>query len=453
MDFLHTVFYFIVAIGILVSFHEFGHFWVARRCGVKVIRFSVGFGKVLWSYQKSPDSTQYVLSAIPLGGYVKMVDEREGEVGTDDLPFAFNRQSLWVRTAIVAAGPVFNLALAAVFFWSVLVIGESGIRPVLGKIEQSTIAAKSGFLEGDEIMAVDGQLTPTWTEAMNVLISKALDGDKAIDVTVKGADQLESTRKITVAEDDTQSPEVLYSRLGLKPWSPKLIPVIGDVLPDGAALAAGLQKGDLIISADGKPLQEWAQWVSYVKTHPGMVINLAIERAGVSKQLIVIPKSIPAGDKTEGQIGATVSVPEDLIKSMTVEYALSPLAAIPKALETTYYYSFTTLKMMGKMLIGKASVQNLSGPISIAQYAGQSANMGLVHFIKFMGLVSISLGVLNLLPIPVLDGGHLLFFAVEGIKGSPVSERVQLFFQQVGMTLLVSLMILAMVLDVQRLFD
>lgn len=453
MDFLHTLFYFIVAIGILVSFHEFGHFWVARRCGVKVIRFSVGFGKVLWSHQKSADTTQYVLSAIPLGGYVKMVDEREGEVKPEDLPYAFNRQPLWVRTAIVAAGPIFNLTLAAVFFWVVLVLGETGIRPVLGKIEQGTIAAQAGFLEGDEIIAVDAQPTPTWMEAMNVLISKALDGDEAINVTVKGTDKLERTQQITLQEDDTQNPDVLYNRLGLKPWSPKLVPIIGEVLPGGAALAAGLQKNDLIISADGTELQEWAQWVSYVKAHPGAAISLVVERAGVRSQLTVIPKSVPVGDKTEGQIGATVNVPEDLVKSMTVEYALPPVAAIPKALASTYYYSLTTLKMMGKMLIGKASVQNLSGPISIAQYAGQSASMGLVHFIKFMGMVSISLGVLNLLPIPVLDGGHLLFFAAEGIKGSPVSEKIQLFFQQIGMTLLVTLMVLAMVLDVQRLFD
>lgn len=453
MDLVHTVFYFIVAIGVLVSFHEFGHFWVARKCGVKVLRFSVGFGKVLWSHQKTPDSTQYVLSAIPLGGYVKMVDEREGEVKPEDLPFAFNRQSLAARTAIVAAGPLFNLALAVVFFWSVLVIGETGMKPILGKIEQGTIAAQSGFVEGEEIIAVGGKATPTWTEAMGVLIAQALDGDQDIKVTIKDANQVESTRTLTILEADTQTPDVLYQRLGFKPWSPKLKPIIGNVLPDGAAFAAGLQKNDLLISADGRPIQEWMQWVAYVKDHPAIVINLIIERAGARSQLTVIPKSISAGQKTEGQIGATVYVPEGLLKSMTVEYSLSPVAAIPKALETTYYYSFTTLKMMGKMLIGKASIENLSGPISIAQYAGQSASMGLVHFIKFMALVSVSLGVLNLLPIPILDGGHLLFFAFEGIKGRPVSEKVQLFFQQIGMTLLVSLMVLAMVLDVQRLFD
>ncbi len=453
MDFLHTLFYFIIAIGILVSFHEFGHFWVARQCGVKVIRFSVGFGKVLWSYQKASDATEYVLSAIPLGGYVKMVDEREGEVKEEDLPFAFNRQSLPVRTAIVAAGPLFNLALAVVFFWTALVIGETGMKPILGKVEQGTIAAQSGFMEGEEIIAIGNKPTPTWSEAMSVLMSKALDGDEDINVTVKDANQLQNTRKLTILKEDTKSADLLYNRLGLKPWSPKLKPVIGEVLPNGAALAAGLQKNDVIISADDKPIQEWMQWVSYVKGHPNVAINLVIDRAGVRSQRTVIPKGISAGDKIEGQIGATVAIPEDLIKSMTVEYSLSPLAAIPAALETTYYYSFTTLKMMGKMLIGKASVENLSGPISIAQYAGQSATMGLVHFVKFMAFVSVSLGVLNLLPIPVLDGGHLVFFAIEGIKGQPVSERVQLFFQQIGMTLLVSLMILAMVLDVQRLFD
>jgi regulator of sigma E protease len=382
-----------------------------------------------------------------------MVDEREGEVKKEDLPFAFNRQSLSVRTAIVAAGPLFNLVLAVVFFWSVLVIGETGMKPILGKVELGSIAAQSGFIEGEEIIAVDGKTTPTWSEAMNILISKALDGDQDINVTVKDANQLQNTRKLTVSEDDTQSPDLFYKRLGLKPWSPKLKPVIGDVLLDGSAFAAGLQKNDLIISADGIPVQDWMQWVTYVKEHPGVAINLVIERKGVRSQFTVIPKSIPADDKTEGQIGATVAVPEGMIKSITAEYKLSPLAAIPAAFKTTYYYSFTTLKMMGKMLIGKASVENLSGPISIAQYAGQSASMGVVHFIKFMALVSVSLGVLNLLPIPVLDGGHLLFFVVEAIKGRPVSERVQLFFQQIGMTLLVSLMLLAMVLDVQRLFD
>ncbi len=452
MDLLHTLFYFAIAIGVLVSFHEFGHFWVARKAGVKVLRFSVGFGKVLWSYQKKPEDTEYVLSAIPLGGYVKMVDEREGEVKDEDLPFAFNRQSLLARTAIVAAGPIFNLMLAIVLFWSVLVIGETGIKPILGAVGQGTLAATAGFVEGDQIISVNDKLTPTWTEAMGVIIASALDGDQEIKVAVKNFDDQQNVRLLKIAESDTQNPEVLYEHLGFKPWSPKLKPVIGKVLPDSAALAAGLQKGDLIVSADGTVMNDWMQWVDTVKIHPDVVINLIIERDGVQLPLTITPKRVKSGEKTEGKIGAAVHVPEDLIKSVSVEYSLSPLKAIPVAFETTWYYASATLKMMGKMLIGKASVKNLSGPISIAEYAGQSAEMGFVPFLKFMALVSVSLGVLNLLPVPVLDGGHLLFFAVEAIKGSPVSDRIQAFFQQVGIALLMSLMALAMVLDVQRLF-
>lgn len=457
MNFMHTLFYFIISIGVLISFHEFGHFWVARRAGVKVLRFSVGFGKVLWSYQNSPESTEYVLSAIPLGGYVKMVDEREGEVKNEDLAFAFNRQSVLARTAIVAAGPIFNLLLAVVLFWSVLVIGETGIKPILGVIEQGTLAAQAGFVEGDEIIAVNDKSTPTWTEAMSVLIASVMDGEQEVKVKVKNFDDQQTVRTVIFAESDTQNPDVLYKRLGFKPWSPKLKPIIGKVLPDSAALAAGLQPNDLVISADGIAIKDWMQWVEYVKSHPGVAINLLVERDGVSVPLIITPKSVQVGQdqaeqKPEGKIGASVYVPEELMKSISVEYSLSPLDAVPVALQTTYHYCVTTLKMMGKMLIGKASVENLSGPIGIAQIAGQSASMGFVHFIKFMALLSVGLGVLNLLPVPVLDGGHLLFFAIEGIKGSPVSEKIQIFFQQIGIALLVSLMALAMVLDVQRLF-
>lgn len=452
MDFLHTLFYFLVAISVLVSIHEFGHFWVARKTGVKVLRFSIGFGKVLYAYQKNSDATEYVLSAIPLGGYVKMVDEREGEVSDADLPFAFNRQALWARIAIVAAGPLFNLILAVALFWSVLVIGETGIKPILGAIEQGTLAASAGFAEGDQIISVSGKVTPTWNEAMTIVVSSALDGEHSIKVEVKTSDDQQITRMLTLLDQDSENPEVLYQRLGFKPWSPKLQAIIGNVLPDSAALASGLQQGDLIVSADQIVINDWMQWVGVVKNHADIAIKLVIERDGVRLPILITPKSVKIADKTEGKVGASVYIPEALMKAVSVEYSLSPLAAIPVAFETTYYYSITSLKMMGKMLIGKASVENLSGPISIAQYAGQSATMGLVPFIKFMALISVSLGILNLLPIPVLDGGHLLFFALEGIKGSPISEKIQLFFQQIGIALLVSLMVLAMYMDLGRLF-
>jgi regulator of sigma E protease len=448
-----TLFYFIITIGVLVAFHEFGHFWVARKVGVKVLRFSIGFGKVLWSHQKNHEGTEYVISAIPLGGYVKMVDEREGEVKAEDLPFAFNRQPLPARAVIVAAGPIFNLLLAVMLFWAVLVLGETGLRPIIGAIEQSTLAADAGFVEGEEIISVNERLTPTWTEAFGVIMTSALDNDEAIRIKVRNADAQERIRTVHIVEKDAENPEILYQRLGLKPWSPQLKPIIGRVLPDSPASAAGLQQGDLIVSADGTAIEEWMQWVDYVKNHPDIAISLIIEREDVHLPLTITPKSVISEQKIEGKIGASVDVPEDLMESITVDYALSPLAAIPVALEKTYDYSIATLKMMSKMLIGKASVENLSGPISIAQFAGQSASRGMAAFLKFIALVSVSLGVLNLLPIPVLDGGHLLFFAIEAVKGSPVSEKIQIFFQQIGIALLVSLMALAMVMDLGRLFN
>ncbi len=453
MDLLHTLFFFIIAIGILISFHEFGHFWVARKTGVKVLRFSVGFGKVLWSRQKNSDDTEYVVSAIPLGGYVKMVDEREGEVKAEDLPFAFNRQSLPVRTAIVAAGPFFNLMLAVVLFWGALVLGETGLKPILGAVKPGTIAATAGFAEGDEIVAVNGKLAHTWTDAMSAVITAAMDGDANALVKTRSISGEESDKSIVFSDSDREDSEKLYDRLGFAPWSPKLKPIINEVMPGGAALAAGLKKDDLIVSADGKPVTEWMEWVEYVKKRPNIIISLVVERQAARITLAITPKSVQAGENTEGKIGASVLMPEGLMKAMTVKYSLPPLEAIPAAFKTTYDYSVVTLRMMGKMLIGKASVKNLSGPISIAQIAGQSANMGFVYFIKFMALVSVSLGVLNLLPVPVLDGGHLMFFGIEAIKGSPVSEKAQIFFQQIGMALLLLLMVTAMVVDVQRLIN
>jgi regulator of sigma E protease len=288
---------------------------------------------------------------------------------------------------------------------------------------------------------------------VSAIVSAALDGEQNIKITVKNFADQQNTRTLSLSDKDAESPDILYQRLGFKPWSPKLQPIIGNVLPDSAASAAGLKQGDLIISADGTVINDWMQWVAYVKSHADIAINLLIERDGVRLPVVITPKKVEIGQNTEGKVGASVYIPEELMKSVSVEYSLSPLAAIPAAIETTYYYSVTSLKMMGKMLIGRASVENLSGPISIAQYAGQSATMGLVPFLKYMALVSVSLGVLNLLPIPVLDGGHLLFFALEAIKGRPVSERAQIFFQQIGIALLVSLMALAMFLDVERLFQ
>jgi regulator of sigma E protease len=453
METLHTLFYFSVAIAVLVAFHEFGHFWVARKAGVKVIRFSIGFGKTLWAWQKAPETTEFVLSAIPLGGYVKMVDEREGEVKPEDLPYAFNKQPLLARTAIVAAGPIFNLLLAILLFWLVLVIGEVGIKPIVGAVEAGTLAAEAGFVEKEEIVSVNQKITPTWMAALDELFSLAIDGEREINIVVKTSEDTQQTRLVKINEQDVQSPEILQKRLGLKPWMPTIKPVIGKLLDQGVAKQAGLQSGDLIVSADGTAIKDWQQWVDYVQARPDVQIKLLIERNELQMPLNITPHKEEQNGKAIGKIGAGVDVPKDLMAALQVEYSLSPWDALPAAFERTGFYAYSTLKMIGKMFVGSASVDNLSGPISIAQYAGQSAEMGLTAFLKFLGLISVSLGVLNLLPVPVLDGGHLLFFAVEGLKGSPVSEKVQLYFQQLGMFLLISLMVLAMFLDIGRLFQ
>lgn len=453
MDVLSTLFYFIVAIGVLVSIHEFGHFWVARKMGVKVIRFSIGFGKILWSYQSKPGATEYAVAAIPLGGYVKMVDEREGEVDIKDLDFAFNRQSVWARIAIVSAGPIANLLLAVLLLWLVFMLGETGLRPVLGRIDSGTLAEQAGLVRGEEIIAVDGIVTPTWSNVMEKVFAAAIDRHTELNLTIKNLQQDEEQRLVQLPTDLADEPEKLYEKLGFAPWIPEMQPIIGGVLPASAAEQAGLKAGDLIISADGVAIEKWMQWVEYVKNHPDSEINVIIEREDVHLPITVVPKKITVEGVDVGKIGASVFIQDDLFDSLQVTVSLPVGPALLKAFDKTQYYSMTTLTMMGRMLMGSASVKNLSGPVSIAQYAGQSAELGLVHFLKFLALISISLGVINLLPVPVLDGGHLMFYLIEIVKGSPVPDKVQAFFQAIGIALLVSLMVFAMFLDLGRIFQ
>ncbi len=447
---LHTLFYFIVAIGLLVAFHEYGHFWVARKLGVKILRFSVGFGRVIWSFQKNAQATEYVISAVPLGGYVKMLDEREGPVEKQDLPFAFNQQPLLSRVLIVLAGPVFNLLLAVILFWWVFVIGEIGIRPVLGPVEPDTLAAQAGFEEGEEIVAVNGKKTPTWTEVLSVILSSAVTGNEGIDVEVLNTDGFNKHKQLSISEDDARDPDKLIEKLGLVPWVPPLKPRIGNVLPNESAAKAGLQKGDVIISADGQHIETWSQWVEFVQIRPNKTIDLIVERNDRQLNLQITPAAFDSAKGIIGRIGAGVEIPEGMMDSMRVEYSLAPVEALGAAFKRTYMYSLATLKVIGSMLIGKASVENLSGPISIAQFAGQSASMGFVYFLKFLGSVSVGLAVVNLLPIPVLDGGHLLFYAIEAVKGSPLSEQAQILFQNIGLLILILLMSFAVILDLGR---
>ncbi len=450
--FAHNLFFFIVAIGVLITFHEFGHFWVARKVGVKVLRFSIGFGPPLWRYQKSPQDTEFVVAAMPLGGYVRMVDEREGEVAPEDLPYAFNRQSLAKRIAIVAAGPLFNLLLAVLLYWVVLITGEVGLRPIVESAPPGTLAAQAGFQAGDEIIAVEGEPTPTWSQVLGRLTAEMMT-DLKIQVEVRTASGERAVRILEIPKELADDPAKLGQHLGLRPWEPPIPAVIDRIEAGSPAEQAGLQPGDQIVAVNDEKIDDWRKFVTIVRGSPGRVLKLEINRNGEYLTLSLIPQTVTGPDGKEiGRIGAGVKVPEGLYEKMRVTYRLGPIEALTTAFGKTLEFSWLTLKMMGKMVIGEASVKNLSGPISIAQFAGQSAALGMNYFLKFLAIVSISLGVLNLLPIPMLDGGHLLFYFLEGIRGRPLSDEAIAMAQQIGMTILLALMALAFFLDIQRLF-
>lgn len=465
-SFLFTVLSFVVALGILIAVHEFGHFWVARKLGVKVLRFSIGFGKPLLTFRgrrsgpvagapqsEADQGTEYVVAAVPLGGYVKMLDEREGAVPERYLGQAFNRQSVAVRSAIVAAGPLFNFAFALLAFWFIGVYGDTGSRPWIGEVAESSIAAEAGFAADDEIMSVGDAPTPTWESAVYSLLTDATSGD---DVRIRvrdesGAEQvrvLPGDRLLGLAEDGR-----LLERIGLTPKRPVIEPVIGRIVPGEAAESAGLKTGDRIVSIDDQAVQSWAELVDYIQKHPATLVEMEIERLGVAQRLKLIVGQTVRGERSVGRIGAGPQVPEGLLDEYRVEVRYGPLDAAVMAASKTADMSLFMLKMLGRMMIGELSVRNLSGPISIAQTAGRTASFGLTQFLKFLALVSISLGVLNLLPVPILDGGHLFYFLVEAIKGSPVSESTQAFGQRIGLAILLGLMTLAFYVDITRLFN
>jgi regulator of sigma E protease len=439
---LFSVAAFVVAIGVLVTVHEYGHFWVARKVGVKVLRFSVGFGKPLWRRQSEPDGTEFVVAAIPLGGYVKMLDEREGEVEAKDLHRAFNRKPLASRMAVVVAGPLFNFLFAIAAYWLMFVTGVPGLKPVLAEPVSDSVAAQAGLQLRDQILSVDGEATPTWNTAVISLLDAALSR-RPVELEVAGLDG--TTRRVVM---DLTGAEGLLGRgdllrkLGLAPWRPPVPAVIDKVVAGGAADTAGLVGGDVILRADGTDIGKWSDWVDYVRDRPD----------GVPVALTVRPEPVEMDDTVVGRIGAYVHIPEELGSELRTEVRYGPLRSAPEALGRTWHMAELTLRTLWKMLTGEASVENISGPISIAQYAGYSAQVGFASFLGFLAIVSISLGVLNLLPIPVLDGGHLLYYLIELVKGSPVSEQAEMLGQRIGIALLLLLMSLAVFNDFTRLF-
>jgi regulator of sigma E protease len=442
---------FIGAIVLLVAFHEYGHYWVARLCGVKVLRFSIGFGKVLYSKKFAGGETEWSISAIPLGGYVKMVDEREGEVVAEDLPRAFNRQPVIRRMAIVVAGPLANLLLAIVLYWGLFIYGVPGLKPVLGNILPDTPAAVAQLQMQQTIVSINGTETPSWQDVRWVLLDSVLQGGKAdLEVRTLQGELLKrelDLSSLTAADLDSD----FMRKLGLQTYQPVVRAVIGKLVEAGVAQHAGLREGDLILSANGEPVEDWVKWVEVVRGHPARLLHLEVQRQGHMIPLDLTPDTVIEGGKQIGKIGAAPLINQQEFDALMTDVRYPPVQALGQSVRKTWETSVVSLQMMGRMIMGQVSLKNLSGPITIADYAGQSAGMGVGAYLSFLALISISLGVLNLLPIPLLDGGHLLYYMVEMIKGSPVPEVLWEAGQKAGMALLFTLMALALFNDFSRL--
>jgi regulator of sigma E protease len=451
-DLLFTAASFIVALAILIAVHEFGHFWVARSLGVRVLRFSIGFGRPLLRRVSPRDGTEYVVAAIPLGGYVKMLDEREEPVPPEEAHRAFNRQRLWKRFAIVAAGPLFNFLFAILAYWGLFVAGDAGTRALVGEVEPQSIAAEAGFSRGDEILRVADRKTPTWEAALFALMAEVMDGeDVTVQVRRSDGDEANLVLRARALERLQDNPAIL-DNLGLSPARPVLPPVIGELVAGEPAEQGGLASGDRILAVGEREVTAWSDVVDAVQASPGEPLELTVERDARVIALTLVPRSVAGtGGQAVGRIGAGPSVPDGLYDEYRTQVQLGPVEAIGAAVEKTADMSVLMVRVIGRMLLGQASIENLSGPITIAETAGKTASVGLDTFIKFLAVVSISLGVLNLLPIPILDGGHLLYFIIEGVKGSPVSERIQIQGQKIGIVLLLALMTLAFYVDISRL--
>lgn len=452
MSLLFTLAAFAVTLGILIVVHEYGHYIVARWCGVRVLRFSVGFGKPLITKKFSPGGTEWVLAAFPLGGYVKMLDEREGPVEPADLPYAFNSQSIYRRIAIVLAGPVANLLLAVLLYWFLFVYGVPGIKPILGDVPLATPAAAASFHRGDTITRIGDEPAATWQDVNWILLQHAVQKSVVEIETRNERGEIEVHQLDLSGLSSDELDNDFMGRLGLKRFQPDLPAKIGKVLSDGVAAKAGLRVGDEIISVNQTPLDRWEALVQWVRQNPGVPLTLAIKRGGDYFQVKVIPDSVKEnGQSSVGKIGASPMVDPALFAKLITEVRYPVGKALVQALRKTRDTSLFSLKMLGKMVTGQVSLKNISGPITIADYAGQSARFGWVPYISFLALISISLGVLNLLPVPLLDGGHLMYYMVEMIKGSPVSEKTMEIGQQIGIAILLTLMIFAFYNDINRL--
>jgi len=445
---LSTLLAFIVTLGVLIVIHEYGHYWVARRCGVKVLRFSIGFGRPLWRRVSGADRTEWVVAAIPLGGYVRMLDERDNDdspIDPADLPRAFNRQSVYKRIAIVIAGPIANLLLAVAVYWGLNVVGVMEPRAIVGNPVAQTPAERAGFQAGDVVVGIDGQAVRSWNEMSWLLLQRAIEKAR-VEVLIERPEGVTRELSLDLRDFSTGDFDVNpLPRIGLRPNSSQ--PRIGRLTAGSVAEAVGLQPDDRVLEINHRPMKSARELIDVVRGAPGVRLEFLVERAGRQLNMTVVPARArdDAGNEI-GRIGAEIS---DRPPEVKVRYG--PVEGLTLAVGKTWDTALFSLRMLWKMIIGEASLKNLSGPVTIADYAGQTARIGPAAFFSFLALVSISLGVLNLLPIPMLDGGHLLYYLIEIIKGSPPADWIVQWGQRAGVGLLFLLTALALYNDLTRL--
>jgi regulator of sigma E protease len=450
-----TILAFLFTLGLLITVHEYGHFQVAKWCNVKVLKFSIGFGKPLWQKKLGKDRTEFVIAAIPLGGYVKLLDEQEfmgtQDYAKHDMQRALNRQSIAKRMAIVLAGSTANLLLAILLYWILFMMGVVGMKPIIGAVTDNSIAAAASLKSGELIQKINGKEVVTWQDARWQLLNESFKGN-AIEVQALDHDQSVHVHTLNLAKlkKDRVEEDILTS-LGMEVYQPDIPARIGEVIEDSPADKAGLQTNDLVLQINQVKVAVWEDFVKEVRGKPNQALILLFERDGQKKSVTVTPEAVVENDKTIGRIGASFRVEQTSLSKLFVTTHYSPVIALIKAVEKTWDTSVFSLKMLGNMVTGQVSWKSMSGPVTIASYAGQSANMGVKVFIAFLALISISIGVLNLLPIPVLDGGHFMYYMAEFFTGKPVSQATMITGQKIGFALLGSMMILALYNDINRL--
>lgn len=442
---------FLLALAPLIVVHEFGHYLVARWCGVKVLRFSIGFGRPLYIWQSGKNGTEWALAAIPFGGYVKMLDEREAPVPPELRHRAFNRQSVAKRMAIVAAGPVMNLLLAVVIYCGIFMTGVTDLKPYLGTPAAGSLAAQAGVQSGDRVTALNGKPVTTWTDLRKELLDAVLDreGFDLAVVTADGRSALRPLQAMAMPQEDFE--QDIAEMIGLVPLQPRIDPVVGVVAADSPAQRAGIRVGDVVSAIDGAAISDWDQVVATVRRAQGRRLVVDVKRGGEPLRFEMIPERVEENGKHVERLGIGVKPDEDRYAPFTIEVRYGFEDAAGRAMREVRDTALLSLRMIGRMVIGQASLRNLSGPVTIADYAGQSAKLGISSFMRFIALISISIGVLNLLPVPVLDGGHLMYYLAELFKGSPVSDRALEVGQKIGFGILGFLMLFALFNDIHRL--